>query len=193
MKFKSRRSVGMVALVGFALAALAACGGDADRSQTAEGSISEETSSSSSSSSSSSATTTTTTAVARSKPATAAAVLDALKAKGLPVAEIKVYNEADDVNSLMGRPGQYIGKANFHDSRLEASERFDASAGGSVEIFRSTSDAQRRAEYVTKLGESMPIFVEYDYLVDKVLLRLSSKLTPTQAKQYEAALEAIVG
>jgi hypothetical protein len=137
---------------------------------------------------------TTSSTTPKALPKTAGEVLAALKVKGLPVAEVKVFTEADDVNSLLGRPGQYVSKANFHDARLEAKEDFDTTGGGSVETFASVADAQRRTDYLTKITQSLgSMFVEYDYLVDTVLLRLGSELTPTQAEKYHRALTDLVG
>lgn len=150
------------------------------------------------------------------KPNDAASIVAALKAKGLPIAAVKVYTENDDPNSLLGRPGQYTSKANFHDRRLDPPVELgqcepippgappDAEPvchdkpkdpgvehGGSVETFASSDDAKRRADYVKRISQSFGPLVEYDFLQGKVLLRLSKDLTPTQAKQYEQTLAGI--
>lgn len=114
-----------------------------------------------------------------------------LKALGLPIASMKVYTPANDPNHLLGRPGQYTSKVNFRDRRLAASSSFDLLSGGSVEVFATNADAQRRYKYVHAVTQSASIFVEYDYLDGRVFLRLSQKLTPAQAKQYAAALKRV--
>jgi hypothetical protein len=40
--------------------------------------------------------------------------------------------------------------------------------------------------------KSAPLFAEYDYLEGAVMLRLSHKLTPSQAKAYERAFRRAV-
>ncbi len=37
-------------------------------------------------------------------------VVRELEARGVPVGEVEVYNEDNDPNKLLGRPGQYVGK-----------------------------------------------------------------------------------
>jgi hypothetical protein len=67
-----------------------------------------------------------------------------LRGAGLPIGTYRVYSEVTDPNKLLGRPGQYLGKVNFQDRRVKASERlsrFDVSAGGSVEVFGDRGDA----------------------------------------------------
>jgi hypothetical protein len=125
---------------------------------------------------------------------TAQGVVLRLKAGGLPVGKYKIYSAASDPNHLLGRPGQYTSKVNFRDSRIKKSDalgEFDMSAGGSVEVFKSESEAQRRFDYVKAVTQSSSFLVEYDYLEAKVLLRLSNVLTPAQAKRYETTLRRL--
>lgn len=123
-------------------------------------------------------------------PITAGAVVERLKTAGLPIGEIVAYTAESDPNKLLGRPNQYTGKANFHDTRLPATPDMSTSGGGSVEIFATEADTQARKTYVEGLGKQMPALVEYDYLAGRVLLRLSRALSPEQARQYEQALAA---
>lgn len=122
---------------------------------------------------------------------TAQQVIFKLKTAGMPIGKFKVYNERNDGNHLLGRPGQYTSKVNFRDKRVPASGDFDVTGGGAVEVFASKADAKRRYDYVSAIAKS-PLFSEYDYLEGKVLLRLSHILTPTQAKRYEASLRRLV-
>jgi hypothetical protein len=71
---------------------------------------------------------------------------------------------------------------------------FAVSAGGSVEMFASRSDAKRRFDYVSAIFRSASPSIpgERVYLVGNAVLRLSHVLTPTQAKKYEAALRRLV-
>lgn len=114
--------------------------------------------------------------------------------KAIPSLKVTVvYTEESDPNHQLGRPGGYTSKLQFADSRIPAAEvefteEHDLSRGGSVEVFETEAAAEKRAEYIRKIGESMPTFAEYDYVQGPVLLRVSKILTPTQAKGYEEAL-----
>ena len=137
---------------------------------------------------------------ADSKPAslTAEQVSDEL-AKAIPSFKtFRVYTEADDPNKLMGRPGGYTSKTAFYDSRISkdaaVGARDDAIIrGGSVEVFESAELAIKRYEYVKAIAESSSLFTEYDYVSGTALVRVSKELTPTQAREYEAALKEITG
>lgn len=114
----------------------------------------------------------------------------------MPIDQTVTYDASTDVNSLLGRPGQYTAKASFHDSRLdEASDpkELGVDDGGSIETFASQDDAQRRYDYVDRITKGAAIFAEYHYLEDGVFLRLSKSLTPDQAAEYEIALKAMLG
>lgn len=124
----------------------------------------------------------------------AAAVVAALKAKGLPIGSVIVYTAATDPNHLLGRPNGYDSKASFTDTRIKPSDstQGNVDAGGSVEVFAAAADAQARKTYIQAAEKSAPIVgTEYDYVTGRVLLRVSSVLTPDQAQQYEAALAGI--
>lgn len=51
-------------------------------------------------------------------PPSAADTVQQLKAQGVPISKVETYTEENDPNKLQGRPGQYVGKANFRDSRV---------------------------------------------------------------------------
>ena len=62
------------------------------------------------------------------------------------------------------------------------------SDGGSVEVFATVTDAQHRFKYLQAISTSgNALFAEYEYLDGIAILRLSSKLTPTQAAAYKTA------
>lgn len=117
---------------------------------------------------------------------TAAAVVAKLQQAGLPLGDVVSYTAASDPNALLGRPGQYIGKASFRDSRTPAYET-GIGAGGSVEVFATAQELAQRKQYITALASS-PLFAEYDLANGLVLLRLSRHLTPDQVGEYEKAL-----
>lgn len=124
-------------------------------------------------------------------PPDPAAVIAALKAGGIPIGESIVYTADTDPNKLLGRPGQYVGKASFNDTRLPASPTWDIQGGGSIETFRRTTDLHTRTRYIETITQSSPLFAEYDYSHGLILLRVSHDLDPTQAEAYRTALDSI--
>jgi hypothetical protein len=140
-----------------------------------------------------SVTATGTVAARSSAPPSSQKVVLALKAQGLPIGKYRVYTAANDVNKLLGRPGQYISKTNFHDTRLRASRTWDIDGGGSAETFKNTLDAKNRFRYIKAITESSPLFAEYHWLNGRILLRVSSDLTPVQASRYKRALFRLSG
>ena len=123
---------------------------------------------------------------------TAIQIVQALKMKGLHIGATVAYTAETDQNHLLGRPGQYTSSASFKDTRIGDVVDFGVSTGGSVETFATTADAQRRFAYLQALSTSgNALFAEYEYLDGLALLRVSSQLTPTQAKAYEAAFKTV--
>lgn len=104
----------------------------------------------------------------------------------LPVTKAIVYDETTDPNGLLGRPGQYVEKMNFIDSR-DKDKKHDCS----IEIFRNTEDAQTRKTYLDAIGKSSSMFASYSYLHKNVLVRISFGVLPTDAEAYRQALESI--
>lgn len=122
---------------------------------------------------------------------TARQAIEAFKAAGLPVGKVLYHNAATDPNDLLGRPGQYIEKANWADGRVEQFDPKDP-AGGTVEVFKTVDDLTRRKDYIESISKSSPMFAGYTYAVGLVLLRLDKSLTPAQAAKYEKTLKAFV-
>ncbi len=130
-----------------------------------------------------------------STPPDATEVVQRLENEGLPIGGVETYNAENDPNELLGRPGQYTSKANFKDTRLESepfSEGFNIRNGGSVEVFETEEEAKRREEYLRTISEATSMFAEYSYRDDRVLLRLSRRLTPEKAEEYETALQEVL-
>ncbi|MGR7000536.1 hypothetical protein ACU686_24950 [Yinghuangia aomiensis] len=122
---------------------------------------------------------------------------DQLKAAGLPIGDITVFDEASDPNNQLGRPGQYTSKAGWVDTRVKAEDAQDTpgdiSRGGGIEVWPDKSKADTRAKYIRTVTEAMsiPSLKEYDYVSGGYLLRLTFNLTPDQAKQYEGEFRRI--
>lgn len=124
----------------------------------------------------------------------AAGVTQELAKAGLPAKLSVTFDESSDPNKLLGRPGGYTSKTAFTDNRVKApgAKKGDLTRGGSVEVFASSEEAEKRAEYIKALATSMPMLAEYTYLRGPVVLRVSKELTPKDAAAYEAALGKIV-
>ncbi len=118
----------------------------------------------------------------------AAELVSQLKDAGLPVTSTIVYTVATDSEHLLGAPGGYISKAAFVDSRIPSAGLPDTSPGsvwlgGSVEVFRTPAEAQRRQQFLTSQA-SDPAKAEYVYVRGPVLLRVSHTIDVTYADGY---------
>lgn len=125
---------------------------------------------------------------------TAEEIVNKLKENGLSIGRIVVYNEETDLNNLLGRPNQYITKANFEDIRIEGNEYLDEDTmlGGTVETFDNLSDLENRKEYCESLGRQFSISTQYIHENNYALLRIDNELTPTQAQEYEKVFNEII-
>jgi hypothetical protein len=126
---------------------------------------------------------------------TALQILQSLKTHSLPVGVYFNYTGDNDVNHLMGRPGQYTGKLNFKDTRILSSDagvNIGVPDGGSIEVFANMTDAKHRFAYIQAISTSgAAMFAEYEYLDGAAILRISPQLSPGLAAQYKAAFEAL--
>ena len=110
----------------------------------------------------------------------------------MPIGESIEYTAKNDPNDLLGRPNQYTSKVTFEDTRLKPdpmAHKFDVQNGGSIEVFENQENAITRKEYLESIGKGSSPLSEYVYREDTVLLRLSHRLTPNQAEEYEDALK----
>jgi len=129
-------------------------------------------------------------AVQPAKVITAEGIGNSIKANIPTMSGVVVYTEDTDTNKLLGRPNQYTSKVSFADTRTEQLSK-DYPTGGSVEVFANPQDAKTRETYVDGISKSSSMFTQYLYLKGNVLLRIDGALTPTQAKEYEAAFNKI--
>lgn len=120
-------------------------------------------------------------------------LLQELQEKNVNLSEIQVFNEETDPNGNLGRPGNYISKADFADSRLEQVGEY--LCGGTIETFSSEDDCQKRYEYLDGFDDpSLGILGlnQYMYKYDKVIFRVSFDLTPEQAEEYKTQMDEII-
>lgn len=121
-------------------------------------------------------------------------IISTLQDKVSSVGETIIYTEDTDTNELLGRPKQYIGKADFEDTRAEQSGEY--LVGGTVEIFSSEADCNSRWEYLEAFDDaSLGAFGlnQYVYKYKTVLLRVDNCLTTSQAEEYRDAVNDYLG
>lgn len=123
------------------------------------------------------------------KPPEVDDVIDAIVTEGIDLLDWTIFDAESDPNHLLGRPGQYVAKASFWDSRIGDPERDDAS--GTIEIFRAERDLLRRMRYVEEIGQRMPMLLQYQFRKGLILVRLDKRFTPAQAREYEQVLKSI--
>lgn len=120
-------------------------------------------------------------------------ILNELKAKNANLIGIDVFNSSTDPNRKLGRPGYYISKADFADSRVEQIGEY--LCGGTIETFSSESDCKNRTNYLSSLNNpSYGIIAlnQYIYSYKKVLFRVEYDLTPEQAEEYHQQMNEIM-
>ena len=112
-------------------------------------------------------------------------VINALVEGKLPMTNITALTAENDPNQLLGRPHQYVAKVDWMDTRIANSGIPGIDTGGTLEVFLNAEDMKNRKDYIETVTKGFSAFAEYSYGNHVLLLRLSHKLTPTQAKEYE--------
>lgn len=127
--------------------------------------------------------------------ALAGSVVDGLQRNGMPIGFVLRYTVATDPEHLLGRPGGYVSKADFSDTRIVRStgtpRREDAS--GSVEVFATEAEAQARYAFFQAFIQYNALLKERVILERAVVLRLTEKLSADQVAAYHAALRMVLG
>ena len=113
-----------------------------------------------------------------------------LKGSSLAIDNIVVYTADTDVNHLLGKPGQYISKANFADTTLEQFDKANPK-GGIVETFSNSKDLNARKDYIESIEQQMPALLETFVVNGNYLLRLNKDLTIDQVTAYKNAFMAL--
>lgn len=131
------------------------------------------------------------TATATPKGKTAAEIARTLKARIPSIKGVTVWTAELDPNHLLGRPGGYVSAATVTDKRVVCSDPLPgADCGASVETFRTAAEAKARSAYIQGVLKASGglLGTEYDTVRGTVLLRVTGRLTPKQAKAYASAL-----
>lgn len=133
---------------------------------------------------------------------TAGEAIDELKDMNEHVTDVLVWDEETDINRVLGRPGEYISKADFSDDRVDESwstedERMKYGLnGGTLEIFSSESDCTKRTNYLKKFMSTdlgTLGLTQYVYKYPKALFRVSFDVVPSEAEVYRSQMDEILG
>jgi hypothetical protein len=116
----------------------------------------------------------------------AASVAATLTEMGPPVGDVRLFDAETDPNRLLGRPGQYIGKVSWRDERAPDSN-------ATLEFFADEPALRARERYTEAISRAGGPFTQYIYANPSrlALLRLPFALTPEQAAEYDAWLQAL--
>lgn len=120
-------------------------------------------------------------------------ILNELKAKNANLSGVDAFNSSTDPNGKLGRPGYYISKADFSDSRVKQVGEY--LCGGTLETFSSEADCKNRTNYLNSLNNPSYGFLalnQYVYSYKKVLFRVDYDLTPEQAEEYHQQMNEIM-
>ena len=110
------------------------------------------------------------------------AVAAAVRASGQPISDVVVFTAETDPNKLLGRPGQYIAKVSWRDTRVTSPTDL-----ATIEVFADAASMQSRFTYLDAIIKSAPLFLQWMYRNDArlAILRLPKDLTPDQASAWE--------
>jgi hypothetical protein len=119
----------------------------------------------------------------------ASAIASAIKAAVASSGDIVQITEDNDPNNVIGRPTGYVDAATLYDSRVSCDE-LGAECGASVEIWGDPAAAQARMDYIQGiLGSTTVLGTEYDYVRGNAIIRVTGELKPSEAAEYEAAID----
>lgn len=112
-------------------------------------------------------------------------VIESLQKQTINMNKVVIYNENNDPNELLGRQGQYIGKASWTDSRTETNK-----LNCTIEVFDNEESLNKRKEYLKEFTDN-PMFNQYVYVHKNIIMRINGKLTPSEAKRYKGILKTM--
>ncbi|KAB1912366.1 hypothetical protein F8280_33345 [Micromonospora noduli] len=131
-------------------------------------------------------------APAPAEPLTAKQVLAKLSAAKIGLTSAAIQDEDTDPNDLLGRPNGYLSRSSADlPGGDKQGDKYGIERGLVIEVFPAVEDVERRSKYIQDTLKGMPILgTEYHYRADsgRVLIRVSGKVKPTQAKRVEAAV-----
>ncbi|WP_445337228.1 hypothetical protein [Clavibacter sp. CFBP 8614] len=124
---------------------------------------------------------------------TAFGIASAIKEGVASSGDIVQITEDNDPNNVIGRPTGYVDAATLYDSRVSCDE-LGAECGASIEIWSDGAAAQARMDYIQGiLASTTALGTEYDYVRGNAIVRVTGELKPSQATEYESAIDAHLG
>ena len=101
--------------------------------------------------------------------------------------KVVTITEDNDPNNKIGRPGGYVSAATLYDQGASCS-KLGADCGATVEVWPDEASATQRSKFILDVLKNANgvLGEEYHYQEGPVLLRVTGKLKPSVAKQYEA-------
>jgi hypothetical protein len=128
------------------------------------------------------------------KQPTARALIEGFKQRGLPVGKVVCYNDENDPNDLLNRPGGYVEKCDWADKReKQDAAKYDYNdpdsgfdlIGGSIETYEEAEGAASRAEEL-RAFEGGILSTGYSFTPKdaKWVLRVDQELTKAQEQAY---------
>jgi hypothetical protein len=123
----------------------------------------------------------------------AAAIAGALKSAIPASGDVVQVTEDNDPNDVIGRPTGHSDAATLYDTRVTCDE-LGAECGASIEIWADQAAAQARMDYIQGILASTTVLgTEYDYVRGDAIIRVTGVLKPSEAAEYEAAIDAYLG
>ena len=120
---------------------------------------------------------------------TAEDVVNALYERGLPITQAYTYSVQTDDEGLLGTKGGYTSKCAWVDGNLLSGYGY-LDNGGMIEVFASSSDAQKRLEALQGMNPSTAGHV---YQINRVVMRLSPRMSASSVSAYQTALRVMFG
>lgn len=130
-------------------------------------------------------------------PETVEDITAAYKEANPAVTDSIIFTEENDPNEALGRPNQYIGKADLSIEGVEElnEDKAQGLSGGTIETFNNEKDCDARAEYLKAfMDPAMGAFGvdQYTYKYKKMIFRISHSVTPENAAKYKELMDGIL-
>ena len=128
-------------------------------------------------------------------------ILERVQSEVATIVSVEMATEATDGNNLLGKQGQYIELGWFTDSRIERNMVVESllqanprgtDNGGAIEKFRSTKDAQKRNEYLSKFDGAGILSSGYHEQCGVFVIRVSNKLTASQQNELAEKIKKAI-
>lgn len=114
---------------------------------------------------------------------TVKSIVEKFKATDLPISDYTIFDDNTDPNG--SGEHAYIEKGIFFDGRIDWDYE-EGDGSGSIEIFNSAEEAQKRADYIN--GFAALDTYRYQLIINNALIRLNTAMTHEQATEYADAL-----